>query len=349
MNNYPISVKRLKHEIVEMNADRIGSEAKDKLDDDVDALFKLPLSEFTGARNDLAARLKKDGRADDANFVKALTKPPISAWAVNLLHWNHRDAFDRLLEAGQRLRKAQTSGGGIADLRESLDARSEALFHLSDLATVLLRDAGHNPTPDTLHRITTNLEALSTYATLSDGPIPGRLTEDIDPPGFGSLASLMVGTGTTKPPELKKATRSQESGTAETKTSQKTSSAIDVQKGRQAEETRRARISATKTTLQEARRSLTEAQRKSERLEAAQKKASAEAKEADAEEKRAEKQLRKAEEHFKKVSAASQQAVQRAQRITAEAEESAQAVEDAKREIEKASKELESLQESEAS
>ena len=56
----------------------------------MDALFKLPLAEFTGARNDLAARLKREGRANDSNFVKALAKPSISAWAVNQLHWNHR-------------------------------------------------------------------------------------------------------------------------------------------------------------------------------------------------------------------------------------------------------------------
>ena len=331
-----------------MNKDRIGRETRDKVNDDVDALFKLPLAEFTAARNDLAARLKKDGRADEANFVKALTKPPISAWAVNQLHWNHRDAFDRLLEAGQRVRKAQTSGGGITNIRESLDARGEALSDLSDLATVLLRDAGHSPTPDTIHRITTTLEALSAYATLSDGPTPGRLTQDIDPPGFGSLASLMVGTGTTKTPELTKVTRSQESGKAETKTSQRTSSTVDVHKGSQAEETRRARIAAAKATLQEARRSLTEAQRKSLRLEASQKKASAEAKGADVKTRQAEKQLREAEERFKKASAASQEAAHRAQRITAEAEEAAQAVEEARREIEKASKEFESLQESAA-
>ena len=327
-----------------MNEERIGSEGEEKLDDEVDALFKLPLAEFTGARNELAARLKKDRRADDANFVKALTKPPISSWAVNQLHWNHRAAFDRLLEAGQSVRQAQTSGAGIADIRESLDARGAALSHLSDLATVLLRDAGHNPTPDTIHRITTTLEALSAHATLSDGPTPGRLTEDVDPPGFGSLASMMLGTGAIKPPAVTKATHLHGSGKAETKTTESASPAVDVQKGRQAEETRRARLTAAKATLQEARRSLTEAQRKSQRLDAAQKKASAEATEADIKARQAEKELRKAEERFKKASAASQEAADRAQRITAEAQEAAKAVEDANRDVEKASKELAALQ-----
>src|SRR5258705_12992292 len=111
-----------------MDDEGIGSETKWKLDDDVDALFKLPLAEFIGARNDLVARLKRAGRADDANLVKALAKPSISAWAVNQLHWTHREALDRLLVTGQRFRQAQTSNttGRIAYMRSSLENRPEA-------------------------------------------------------------------------------------------------------------------------------------------------------------------------------------------------------------------------------
>jgi hypothetical protein len=149
-----------------MDEEGIGSDTKGKLEDDVDALFKLPLAEFIGARNDLAARLKGAGRAHDAKLVKALAKPSISAWAVNQLHWKHREALDRLFVTGQRFRQAQTSHTAvrIADIRGSLDARRESLSHLSDLATALLHDAGHNPTPDTIHRITTTLEAVYAYA-----------------------------------------------------------------------------------------------------------------------------------------------------------------------------------------
>ena len=143
-----------------MDEEGIGNEFKGKLEDDVDALFKLPLAEFIGARNNLAARLKRAGLANDANLVKALAKPPTSAWAVNQLYWKQREPFDRLLAAGQRFRQAQTShtAGRIADMRESLDARRVSISNLSDLAAILLRDAGYNPTPDTMHRITTTLE-----------------------------------------------------------------------------------------------------------------------------------------------------------------------------------------------
>ena len=228
-------------------------------------------------------------------------------------------------------------------MRGSLDTRRGALSHLSNLATGLLRDAGHNPTPDMIHRITTTLEAVSAYATPSDGPTPGRLTQDLDPPGFESLASLISGTvTTTRNDELTRVTPSQKSRNAEAKMRQTTSPSGDAQKG-QAEETRRAKIAAAKITVREAKRSLTEARSRAQRLETAQKKAYADANEADAEARQAEKQVREAEARSKNASASSQDAAHRAQRIAAEAEEAAQAVEDAKRAIEKATKEFDSL------
>ncbi|MGI8836047.1 MAG: hypothetical protein ACR2H4_05350 [Pyrinomonadaceae bacterium] len=170
----------------------------DEVEAELDALFRLPLVEFTGARNALAAQLKKSGRGDEAARVKALAKPSISAWAVNQLYWNHLEVFDQLIALGERIHKAQKSGK-LADMRETLDARREALTGLTDLATSLLRDAGpnpdQNPAPDTIHRITTTLEGISAYASRSDGPRPGRLTNDVDPPGFESFAGFSSGAG----------------------------------------------------------------------------------------------------------------------------------------------------------
>jgi hypothetical protein len=231
-----------------------------KLNDDVDELFKLPLAEFIGARNALATRLKQSGRANDASLVKTLAKPSVSAWAVNQLYWNHRDAFDRLLAAGQRLR------GKVTDVRGVLEARNKALSDLSDLATSLLSDAGHNPSPDMIRRVTTTLEALS---ALSDGPTPGRLTQDVDPPGFESLASIIPGAGMMKrTPEPAR---------------------VSAREARKVEETRQAKIAAAKVSVQAAKKSLADARATAQTLEA--------------EAKQTEKQLREAEERFKRARA----------------------------------------------
>ncbi|HEV8366578.1 MAG TPA: hypothetical protein VGQ39_01385 [Pyrinomonadaceae bacterium] len=313
-----------------------GQRESGKLEDDLDALFRLPLAEFTAARNKLAGQLKQSGRGNESEFVKVLVKPPITAWAVNQLYWKHREAFDRLIATGERFRRAQASGLSrkVADMRGALDARRQELSNLSDLATDLLRDAGHNPTPETLRRITTTLEAMSAYASLLDGPRPGRLTHDVDPPGFESLGSLMPSAGVRElREEPAQVTSSQKSGPAARSTSRKVDATADL---RQLEKTRQASRAAAKVSLQDAKRVLIEARARAQRLEAAQKKANAEAKEA-------EKQRREAEERFERTKAVSEEADRRARSVAIEVEEAATAVHDARRSVEEASKELERL------
>ncbi len=309
--------------------------SKDNLKDEVDALFRLPLGEFTGARNTLAAQLKKSGRGDGVALVKGLAKPSISAWAVNQLYWNHREEFDQLIASGERFHKAQTSRSAakVADMRAALDDRREALTHLSDLAATVLSDAGHNPAPDTIHRITTTLEALSAYARRSDAPLPGRLTQDVDPPGFESFGSFTnAGTSqvTDKPARI---TSSQKSSSAATNTKRKAAPKIDA---RQLEETRKAKMAAARASLQEAKRSLNEARARANSLEGLQKKAVANAKEA-------EKNRRDAEERLEKANVVSEEAARRARNVAVEVEEEASAVKDASRTVEKLSHELEKL------
>ena len=295
---------------------------KYNLDDDIDGLFRLPLTEFTSARNTLAARLKKEGRPNDADRVKLLAKPSVSAWTVNQLYWDHRAAFDRLIATGKRLRPAQKLrlAGKVSGMRDSLDARREALVHLSDLATELLREAGSNPSLDTLRRVTTTLEAMSAYGLRSDGPTPGRLTQDLDPPSFDSLASLMSGSSAIEE-------------TDEPEPARKSTTAANV---RRLEEVRRAKIADAKVSLQDAKKALSEARARAQHLESTQKKAIAEAKEA-------EKQKRKAEELLEKATAASEDAARRAKSVTAELNEVEKTVDDAKRTVDQATKELESL------
>lgn len=317
------------------NGKRKERETKGRLDDELDALFKLPLPEFIAGRKALAAQLKQSGRRDDAEYVTALVKPTVSAWAVNQLYWQHREAFDQLIETGQRFRQAQTSGraGKIADMREALDARRKALSHLSDLAAALLTGAGSSPTPEMIHRISTTLEGMSAYATLPDAQRPGRLTRDVDPPGFESFASLIPAAGMPKmKEEPARVTTSQK---AERVASSRRE-AESAGKTNRFEQTRQAKIAAAKVSVQEARNSLTEAKARVLSLETAQKKANVEVKEA-------EKRKRDAEAVFEKARAASQNAIQRARSIATEAAGAVKAVAEAKRAVERAAQELEKL------
>jgi hypothetical protein len=313
------------------------------LEDDVDAYLDFRFRSLLT----LAMRLLHDSNRwvarTTATLVKSLTKPSISAWAVNQLYWNYREEFDQLIATGQRFRQAQKSGnaGKVAHMRGSLDTRRESLTQLTDLAAELLQDAGHNPSPDTLRRITTTLEAVSAYASLSDGPTPGRLTQDVDPPGFEALASLMSGSGTMKTSQV--TTRPAATQKLRGATRNTSSTAGVTRASRKVEETRQVRIAAAKLSLQDAKRLLSETRAKAQRLEVAQRKAALEAKTAEVELKRAQVELREAEQRFKKAKTASEYTTLNSQSISADASEATKAADDAKRSAERASKDLESL------
>jgi hypothetical protein len=285
------------------------------VEQDIDALFSLPLTEFTSARNALAARLKREKRQAETDFVKALLKPSVSAWAVNQLYWRHREAFDQLIATSQRFREAQAAqlAGNAAD-KGSLDTRREALSNLSRLAAELLRHSGHSPTPDIMRRVTGTLEAVSAYAALPDSPAPGRLTTDLDPPGFDALAALIPASGMSVRPK----------GPA------------PISSIRQPQPSGEEKVSAAKVSLHNAGGVLREARNNAKEALVALKRADSAVKEADT-------QRREAQERFKAASAAWEEANRHARTVEAEARDAAKAVEDAERAVEKASNELQLL------
>jgi hypothetical protein len=305
----------------------------------VDELFKLPLEQFTAARNALVARLKRSGHAEQADQVKALNKPPLSAWAVNQLFWHHRKAFDDLLATGEKFRQAQAAklGGKASDLRGALEARRESLAALTQSASALLRDAGHTPGPDIMRRVTTTLEALASYGTHPDAPEAGRLTGDVDAPGFEALAALvpqLTGSSTRTGEPRVLPFRQQKAAAAR---ASRAKLSPDEARQREAAE-RRARRAAAKAAVHDAEKTLREARRLGERAEASLKKAAAAAKEA-------EKAKTELEARYEKAKAAADAARQEARRVASDAEEAAQAVEDAERALEKSQRELEQLEE----
>jgi DNA repair exonuclease SbcCD ATPase subunit len=322
------------------NTDRGGKHIREVpktgIDDDVDSLFKLPLTEFTDSRNALSARLKKAGRADDAAVIKTLAKPSVSAWAVNQIYWNNRETFDELIEVGEQLRDLQSSGisGKVTQMRASLDARRDVLTQLSDLASSLLQEAGHNPSQDTLRRVTTTLEALSSFGSRDDGPTPGRLSSDVDPPGFESLTSFIPGSFATE--SSKRESPAKKTEIVATKARPHLKLVEDAKKQRERDETRHANIAVAKLALQSAKKALTDARGAVQTLESQHKKSSAEAKQA-------EKARRDAEERLRKLSAAAEDAVESARRTAEEFAAATKSLDDAKRALERATKELESL------
>jgi hypothetical protein len=308
------------------------------MEDEVDALFKLPLGEFTPARNALAARLKKDGQQAMADAAKAVPKPSVAAWVVNQLYWRHRGSFDRLIEAGDRFRQAQSAKQtrSAAGVREHLEARREAQAALVRIAADVLRDSGYSGTRDMMRRVASTLEALATYGSLPDAPRAGRLTAELEPPGFDMVAVLLPLGGETRreaaePPAA--ATRPRGAERAPKPARRKDTP--DAAARRDEEERRRLGVAA-KAAVREAERALRAARNQAERTAATRETAATRAK--DSERRRAE-----IERQLAKVVAEADAARERLREAETNAKEAAQAAAGAERALELASRRLEQL------
>ena len=105
--------------------------------EDVDDLFEVPPAEFVRARDELAKRLHTEGRADEARDVKQLRRPSVVVWALNQVARHRPKEVERLLEAGDAVRKAQQSRAG-ARLREAGNALQAEVSRVATEAAELL-------------------------------------------------------------------------------------------------------------------------------------------------------------------------------------------------------------------
>jgi hypothetical protein len=290
---------------------------------DIDELFKLPLGEFTSARNALAAQLKKAGRTQEAKEVKALAKPSASAWVVNQLYWRHRESFDRLVAAGEGLRKAhagQLTGAAV-------NARREAMTELTRLAElVLLRDGNHSATRDLMRSVTSTLEALSSCASSPTAPIAGRLTDDLQPPGFEAVAGLL--------PQSSKARGQLQMPLPHAQPA--TNRARSAAAARRDEKDRKALVAAARSAVRDAERALSAARKQAERAAAKAETAVKRAKELAAERAQIEKQLARVANDAEAAQARASEAVAGADEATNSLESAERALELARQRLQQA-------------
>ena len=153
------------------------------LDATIDDLYRLPLTEFTGARNAMAKSLT----GGDALRVRALPKPTVVPWAVNQVYWHARGTYDRLMKSGETLRTAQIDAleGRAADVRAASDAHRRAIGDAVAEAGRLAASSGAKPGADALAR---TFEALSLATHTPESP--GRLTGALQPAGFEALTGI---------------------------------------------------------------------------------------------------------------------------------------------------------------
>lgn len=153
---------------------------------EIDQLYQLPLRDFVSFRNALAASAKKAGDGEAAKRLKSLAKPSASAWAVNQIYWREREIFDALIDVGDRYRTALTEGGVDRVEHE----RHEAIASAVQRARSILESDRQNPSDTVMRRVATTLDAICSYGSKNPHPVNGRLTDDLEPAGFGALAGV---------------------------------------------------------------------------------------------------------------------------------------------------------------
>ena len=127
-----------------------------------DALYAAPLGDFTPARDARVKELKADKEL--AAAVKALRKPSVAAWVVNLLVRREADQVAQVLAVGQALRDAQASLDGD-ELRALTRQRRQLTSAVTSQARSVAAEAGLRITQSVADQV----EATLTAAMLDAG------------------------------------------------------------------------------------------------------------------------------------------------------------------------------------
>ena len=164
--------------------------SKADFEDDLDRLYQLPLSEFTPARDELVKRVREQGERERAEEIKKLRKPTAAVWLVNQLARERQLDVQRLLKAGESLTNSQAKPAAAPSRTFSEARRDEqrALEQLAKGAREIAENAGIGSSA--LGKATETLRAASLTAEGRELLRRGRLTEELEPPGFEALTGL---------------------------------------------------------------------------------------------------------------------------------------------------------------
>jgi hypothetical protein len=153
-----------------------------KLDPQIDDLYKLPLDEFTKARNALAKTLS----GKDKSAVTALAKPSVAMWAINQLYWRDLPAYKALVDASEKLRAAHRAAlnGRKVETRAPDELHKTTLEKAYARTIAVAEKNGTSLTDSVRDAIRRTLAAFPTDES------PGRLTREPAPVGFSLLTGV---------------------------------------------------------------------------------------------------------------------------------------------------------------
>lgn len=148
-----------------------------------DELYALPLGEFTAARDAKAKELKG---TELAAPVKALKKPSLAAWVVNLLVRRDAEQVDQVLSLGAALREAAAGMDG-EELRNLTRQRRQLTAAVTAGARALAASAGVKVTEAVADQVEATLTAAMVDERCSEAVRSGLLVTALSSTGVDEV------------------------------------------------------------------------------------------------------------------------------------------------------------------
>jgi vacuolar-type H+-ATPase subunit I/STV1 len=155
----------------------------DELVEIADELYGLTLPEFTPARDAKAKKLKG---TDLAAPVKALKKPSVAAWVVNLLVRQETEQVDQVLQVGAALREAQAAMSGD-ELRQLTRQRRQVTAAVTTQARRLARENGQKITEAVAQQVEATLTAAMVDEECAKAVRSGMLLTALEATGVDAV------------------------------------------------------------------------------------------------------------------------------------------------------------------
>ncbi|HET6651625.1 MAG TPA: hypothetical protein VFH10_03220 [Nocardioides sp.] len=149
-------------------------------------LYGLAPGDFTDARNGYVKELKASGDKELSERVKALRKPAVSAWVVNMLVRHQAEEMTQVLDLGASLRAAQADLDGDA-LRELTKQRRRLVAAVAGKGRALAKELGTKLSESVLRQVEDTLHAAMVDTDAEAAVRTGMLVDPLNPSGTGSL------------------------------------------------------------------------------------------------------------------------------------------------------------------
>ncbi|MEO3785093.1 hypothetical protein ABGB12_17310 [Actinocorallia sp. B10E7] len=147
----------------------------------IEELYRVPPSEFVQTRRRLAETAHGEGDEAAAKQIKALRRPTVSAWAVNLLVREQSELVGELLELGVEIRRGWAEG---EDPTRFDRVRNLAVAEAVRVAGVLVEATGRSLGEQAAHEVEETLQAAIVDPEAAEEVRSGRLTHPRSHAGF---------------------------------------------------------------------------------------------------------------------------------------------------------------------